>query len=96
MQKNFGMALKKVKLSLARVFAMAKERDALAAKYKKLCSSVKLRVGFVNNKKARFKAEIVKMTQERDVIVGRREQLPLEVQCFPWLMEEAKKLRERL
>lgn len=42
------------------------------------------------------KVKVVKVTQEQDVSVTRVEQLSLEVQCIPGLVEGAKKLRERV
>lgn len=39
-QENLATALEKVKVNLARVVAMAKERDAVTAKYEKLCTGM--------------------------------------------------------
>lgn len=94
--KNLETAFEKRDASSARAVAMAMERCAVNANYEKLRSSMEQRVGFANNEIDRFKAENVTLTLESDASVAKAEQVSLETQRVPWLVEEAKKLRERV
>lgn len=62
-------ALEKVRVSSTRAVTMAEEQDAATAKYMELRSSMEQCVGFANNEMASLKAELVKMTKERDASV---------------------------
>lgn len=96
MQKNFAAASEKVNVISARAHSMGKIRDAVAAKFEELHSSMEQSVGFAKNEMALLMAEIVKLTQKWDSCVAMTEQFLREVQSVLGLVDEAKKLLEHM